>query len=111
MNVTDISANITADACLPTEFGLSVEKASRFFIPLIYGSICIIGVIGNSLGETPISSPGREIFQKLCKKRTEMRWFFKKFSAKTLHNNALKGAEMRWNFVRIALNFQRISYK
>ncbi|XP_075244626.1 allatostatin-A receptor-like [Convolutriloba macropyga] len=49
MNVTDISANITADACLPTEFGLSVEKASRFFIPLIYGSICIIGVIGNSL--------------------------------------------------------------
>ena len=34
--------------------------------------------------------PGREI---LCKKCAEMCWFFKKFSAKTLHKNALKCAE------------------
>ena len=32
-----------------------------------------------------------------------MRFFFKKFGAKILHNNALKCAEMRWNFVRFAL--------
>ena len=53
---------------------------------------------------------GRDIFQKLCKKCAKMRLFFKKkISAKTLHNNALKGAEMRWNLVRNSLKFQRIS--
>ena len=40
-----------------------------------------------------------------------MRLFFKNFSAKTLHNNAMKYAEMRWNFVRIAMKIQRNSYK
>ena len=50
-----------------------------------------------------ISYPGREIFRKLCKKCAEMRWFFQKFSKKTLHNNALKWVEMRWNCARNVL--------
>ena len=45
----------------------------------------------------------------LCKKCAEMRWFFKKFSAKTLHKNALKRAEMRWNFARNALKTAEFS--
>ena len=50
-----------------------------------------------------LNSSRREIFRKLCKKCAELRLFFKTFSAKTLDNNALKCAEMRWNFVRNAL--------
>ena len=42
---------------------------------------------------TPSLFPGREHFQKLCKKCAEMRSTFKKFRAKTLHNNALPCAE------------------
>ena len=51
-------------------------------------------------------NPGRE---KLCKKCAEMGWSFQKFSAKSLHKNALNCAEMRWNFARNALETTEFS--
>ena len=48
---------------------------------------------------------------EFCKKCAEMRWFFKIFGAKTLHNKALKCSEMHWNFLRNALIFQYCSPK
>ena len=50
-----------------------------------------------------LNSPRREIFRKIIKKCAEMRLFFKTFSAKTFHDNALKFAEKRWKFVRNVL--------
>ena len=41
-------------------------------------------------------------------KCSEMRWFFKKFSAKTLHKNALKCAETLRDIRWILLSFQKI---
>ena len=53
--------------------------------------------------------PGRENFQKLCKKCAENHSISKKLSAKTWHNNALICAETCWNFVRDALKSAEFS--